>query len=115
MYMVEIKTMKRVLLLLCKGVEIFEAAAFYDLLGWSGTDGSEQVDVVTVGLQSPVTCTFGLTVITDALLADVQHDKFDALAVPGGFGNSGLYSCSDSSPSGVSNGCRLTYTICLSP
>ena len=25
--------MKRVLLLLCKGVEIYEAAAFYDVLG----------------------------------------------------------------------------------
>jgi 4-methyl-5(b-hydroxyethyl)-thiazole monophosphate biosynthesis len=91
MYIIGIKTMKKVLLLLCKGVEIFEAAAFYDVLGWSGTDGSEQVDVVTVGLQSPVICTFGLTVIPDALLAEVQPDNFDALAVPGGFENFGFY------------------------
>jgi 4-methyl-5(b-hydroxyethyl)-thiazole monophosphate biosynthesis len=83
--------MKKVLLLLCKGVEIFEAAAFYDVLGWSGTDGSEQVDVVTVGLHSPVTCTFGLNVVPDMLLDDVKLDEFDALAIPGGFEEFGFY------------------------
>ena len=46
--------MKKVLLLLCKGVEIYEAAAFYDVLGWSGTYGTEAVKTVTVGLQAEV-------------------------------------------------------------
>jgi len=35
--------MKRVLLLLCKGFEIYEAAAFYDVLGWSGEFGAEEM------------------------------------------------------------------------
>ena len=83
--------MKNVLLLLCKGVEIFEAAAFYDVLGWSGVYGSEQVNVVTVGLQSPVVCTFGLTVVPEKLLADVKPEEFDALAIPGGFEGFGFY------------------------
>ena len=83
--------MKRVLLLLCEGTEIFEAAAFYDVLGWSGSVGSEPVNVTTVGLRSPVTCTFGMRVIPDACLPDIDAASFDALAIPGGFERFGFY------------------------
>ena len=38
--------MKKVLLLFCQGTEIMEAAAFYDVLGWSGSEGLEPVKVV---------------------------------------------------------------------
>jgi hypothetical protein len=31
-------TVKKVLLLLCQGTEVFEAAAFYDVMGWSAID-----------------------------------------------------------------------------
>jgi hypothetical protein len=34
--------MKKVLLLLCDGVEIYEAAAFYDVLGWTGSYSPEK-------------------------------------------------------------------------
>ena len=77
--------MKRVLLLLCKGVEVFEAAAFYDVLGWSGAFGAETVEVVTVGVQKEVRGTFGLKIISDQLLSVTKSDDFDALAIPGGF------------------------------
>jgi protein deglycase len=83
--------MKSVLLLLCEGVEIFEAAAFYDVLGWSGTYGAEPVRVVTVGLKTPVNCTFGLKVTPDALLPEIKAADFDALAIPGGFEIYGFY------------------------
>jgi protein deglycase len=92
--------MKKVLLLLCQGTEVFEAAAFYDVMGWSGTDGSEPVQVVTAGLRSPVTCTFGLTVIPDVLLPDVAVEQFDALAVPGGFEEFDFYTEAFSEPVG---------------
>jgi protein deglycase len=90
--------MKKVLLLLCEGTEIYEAAAFYDVLGWSGTVGSESVQVVTVGLHSPVKCTFGLKVIPDVCLPEVDAEQFDALAIPGGFGSFGFYSDAYSEP-----------------
>ncbi|MEK6322558.1 MAG: DJ-1/PfpI family protein [Acidobacteriota bacterium] len=77
--------------MLCEGTEIFEAAAFYDVLGWSGTDGTEPVQVVTVGLRAPVRCAFGLKVIPDACLPEVDIEQFDALAVPGGFESFGFY------------------------
>ena len=76
---------KKVLLLLCNGVEIYEAGAFYDVMGWSGAYSTEKVEVVTVGLQNPVRGTFGIKIIPDCLLAEVEADDFDALAVPGGF------------------------------
>jgi 4-methyl-5(b-hydroxyethyl)-thiazole monophosphate biosynthesis len=82
---------KRVLLLLCKGAEVYEAAAFYDVLGWSGDCGGEPVEVVTVGRTPEVTCTFGLRIVPDRLLADVDPSRFDALAVPGGFEAFGYY------------------------
>jgi 4-methyl-5(b-hydroxyethyl)-thiazole monophosphate biosynthesis len=84
-------TMKKVLLLLCKGVEIYEAAAFYDVVGWSGTYGLEKVEVITVGLQKEVQGTFGIKVIPDHLLSEIRAEDYDALAVPGGFEAHGFY------------------------
>ena len=83
--------MKQVLLLLCKGVELYEAAAFYDVLGWSGTYGTEAVKAATVGLQTEVRGAFGIKIIPDKLLSVVQVDEFDALAIPGGFEIYGYY------------------------
>jgi protein deglycase len=90
--------MKRVLLLLCQGVEIYEAAAFHDVLGWSGSLGSEKVEVVTVGLRDEVHGTFGIKLLADLLLPDAQVDDFDALAIPGGFEAYGFYEDAYSEP-----------------
>jgi len=83
--------MKKVLLLLCKGVEVYEAAAFYDVLGWSGVSGTEAVNVVTVGLQNKVQGTFGIKIIPDQLISEIKVEDFDALAIPGGFETYGYY------------------------
>jgi 4-methyl-5(b-hydroxyethyl)-thiazole monophosphate biosynthesis len=84
---------KRVLLLLCDGVEIFEAAAFHDVLGWATEYGSEPVEVVPVGMQREVVCSFGLRVVATRLLAELRADDFDALALPGCFGAHGCDDC----------------------
>ncbi len=83
--------MKTVLLLLLKGTEIFEAGAFYDVLGWAGTYGSEPVRVVTAGTQEEISCTFGLKVKTDLLIEDIVVGSFDGLVLPGGFEEYGFY------------------------
>lgn len=90
--------MKKVLLLFCQGTEIFEAAAFYDVLGWSGAHGSECVQVVTAGLRPEVTCTFGMIVKPETLLAEVAIEEFDAIAIPGGFEDWGFYEEAYSGP-----------------
>ena len=89
--MSEVENLSRVLLLLCKGVEIYEAAAFYDVLGWSGVYGTEAVEVVTAGLQNEVQGTFGIKIIPDQLLSEVKAEDFEALALPGGFETYGYY------------------------
>jgi 4-methyl-5(b-hydroxyethyl)-thiazole monophosphate biosynthesis len=83
--------MIRVLLLIPKGAEVFETAAFFDVLGWAAAEGSTPIEVVTVGLSREVRCTFGLTIVADRLIDDVDPSEFDALAVPGGFEEHGYY------------------------
>ncbi len=90
--------MKRILLLLCQGFEVYEAAAFYDVLGWSEEYGAEKAKVTTVGLHNPVRGTFGIKIIPDALLADIKPEEFDGLAVPGGFETHGYYQEAYSEP-----------------
>jgi 4-methyl-5(b-hydroxyethyl)-thiazole monophosphate biosynthesis len=82
---------KRVLLLLADGVELFEAAAFTDLLGWADSFGSERIECVCVGLHSRLRCTFGPDLIPDVQLDQVRVENFDALAIPGGFETAGFY------------------------
>lgn len=83
--------MKRVLLLMCKGTGILEAAAFHDVFGWSGTYGSESVEVVTTAIGTEVVCAFGLRVAVNHPLSEIDPARFDALAIPGGLEQFGFY------------------------
>ncbi len=83
--------MKNVLLLFMTGTEIYEAGAFYDVLGWSGAEGGEEVHVVSAGPKMKITCTFGLSVNMDILIDDVRVEDYDAIAIPGGFEEFGFY------------------------
>jgi 4-methyl-5(b-hydroxyethyl)-thiazole monophosphate biosynthesis len=83
--------MKKVLLLLCKGTETYEAAAFYDVLGWAGSSGDVPIMVVVAGSTPEIQCTFGLTLRSDRLLEQIDPEDFDALAIPGGFERFGFY------------------------
>lgn len=90
--------MKRVLLLFCQGFEVYEAAAFYDVLGWTKEYGAEKIAVTTVGLEKEVRGSFGIRIVPDMLLADVKPEEFAALAVPGGFEIHGFYKDAYSEP-----------------
>jgi len=83
--------MKRVLLLLANGFEPMEAACFTDIIGWANLNGIEKIELVSVGLRSPLKATFGFSVIPDKLLSEIDIDMFDALAIPGGFEETGFY------------------------
>jgi 4-methyl-5(b-hydroxyethyl)-thiazole monophosphate biosynthesis len=82
---------KRVLLLLADGVELFEAAAFTDVLGWADTFGSERIALVSAALHPRLRCTFGPDMIPDVQLDQVRVEDFDGLAIPGGFETAGFY------------------------
>ncbi len=83
--------MKNVLLLVCNGTEMYEAAAFFDVLGWAGSEGDTAVEVTVAGTPPRVRCTFGLTLNPDRLLAEIDPKEYDALAIPGGFEEFGFY------------------------
>ena len=83
--------MKKVLILLANGFEIYEAAAFIDILGWATVFGSEPIEIVTAGSSERLHCTFGFDVIPDALISQLDLKSFDALAIPGGFEKAGFY------------------------
>jgi 4-methyl-5(b-hydroxyethyl)-thiazole monophosphate biosynthesis len=85
------KPKKRVLLLLADGVEMLEAAAFADVLGWADVHGSERIEMVCAGLRPRLRCTFGPDLVPDVLLDQVVLADFDALAIPGGFEAAGFY------------------------
>jgi 4-methyl-5(b-hydroxyethyl)-thiazole monophosphate biosynthesis len=82
---------KHVLLLLADGVELFEAAAFTDVLGWADTFGSERIACVCAGLHPQLRCTFGPDLIPGVQLDQARVEDFDALAIPGGFETAGFY------------------------
>jgi 4-methyl-5(b-hydroxyethyl)-thiazole monophosphate biosynthesis len=77
--------MKRVLLLLPEGFEIFEASAFIDVIGWNLVDGDHSTELFTCGLKKEIKSTFNQRFIVDYLIDDVDVKSYDALAIPGGF------------------------------
>ncbi len=83
--------MKNVLLLLAQGFEEYEASVFTDVLGWSRDIGDIPVNVTTAGRRSHIKCTWNFTVIPETQVNEIIVDDFDALAIPGGFEESGFY------------------------
>lgn len=82
---------KKVLLLLADGFEAYEASVFTDVLGWNKFQGDGSTEVVTCGIRPKLKCTWNFTVVPEMLLSDVDVDRFDALAIPGGFEEAGFY------------------------
>ncbi len=80
-----------VLLLLAKGFETIEASVFIDIMGWARNDFDTDIKVITCGFSKTVVSTFGVPVTVDTLIDEVSADDFDALAIPGGFEESGFY------------------------
>ncbi len=83
--------MKKVLLLLAKGFETYEASVFIDVIGWNLTDGDGSTRLFTCGLTREVKSTFNVIVRPDFLIDTIDVDDYDVLAIPGGFEAFGFY------------------------
>ena len=81
--------MKKILLLLANGFEASEASAFTDVLGWNKLEGDGATQVITAGLRDRLACTWNFTVLPEEIVQDLQLEEFDALAIPGGFEETG--------------------------
>lgn len=83
--------MKKVLLLLAKGFESFEASVFIDVIGWNLVDGDKTTKLYTCGFTKEVTGSFGVKLYVDYLINEIDINDFEALAIPGGFEEYGFY------------------------
>ena len=81
----------KVLLFCAKGFETIEFSVFVDVFGWAGFDFGYDVEIVTCGFEKTVVSTFGIPVIMDQVLSDINIDDYDALAIPGGYEEFGFY------------------------
>jgi protein deglycase len=82
---------KKVLVFLAKAFETMEFCVFIDVLGWARVDYGHNLFVDTCGFTSKVISTFNVPVIVDKTIDEINVDEYDALAIPGGFGEFGYY------------------------
>ena len=83
--------MKKILLLLADGFEIFEASVFIDVIGWNLVEGDGTTELYTCGLKKEIKSAFNQRFIVDYLIEEIDTSQFDALAIPGGFEVYGFY------------------------
>jgi 4-methyl-5(b-hydroxyethyl)-thiazole monophosphate biosynthesis len=82
---------KKVLLFLSQGFEEYEAGVFTDVIGWSRELGKEPVDMISTAIRPEIKCKWNLIVRPEIEFDKINIQDFDALAIPGGFKNSGYY------------------------
>lgn len=82
---------KRVLVFLAKAFETMEFCVFIDVLGWARVDYGHKIFIDTCGFTNKVISTFNVPVIVDKKIGEINADDYDALAIPGGFGEFGFY------------------------
>ncbi len=79
-------------LLFCNiGFETMEFAPFIDVFGWARNDFNHDVEVITCGFNKEVVSTFGVPIIVDKTIEDIDVSDYDALAIPGGYEEFGFY------------------------
>lgn len=81
----------KILLLCPKAFETMEFSVFIDVMGWARDDFQCNIEVVTCGSQKEVTSTFGVPIIVDSLIDEIDPEDYAALAIPGGFQEYGFY------------------------
>ena len=83
--------MKKVLLLLANGFEMYEASVFIDVIGWNLSEGDGTTELFTCGINKYIKSSFDQVLNVNFVINEVIVDEFDALAIPGGFENYGYY------------------------
>lgn len=90
--------MKKVLLLLAEGFEVFEASVFIDVIGWNLVHGDRSTQLFTCALRKEIKSSFDQKFIVNYVINDINPDDFEALAIPGGFEVYGYYNDAYSGP-----------------
>lgn len=83
--------MKKVLLLLAEGFEIYKASAFIDVIGWNLTEGDGTTRLFSCALKKQICSTFDQKIVVDYTIDEIDVTEFEALAIAGGFTEYGFY------------------------
>ncbi|MBR8538348.1 DJ-1/PfpI family protein [Carboxylicivirga sediminis] len=83
--------MKKILLLLADGFEVFEASVFIDVMGWNLEEGDGSTKLFTCALRKEIKSSFNQRFVVDYTADEIDINDFDALAIPGGFEAYGFY------------------------
>lgn len=83
--------MKKVLLLLANGFEIYEASIILDVIAWNAALGDNSIEIVICGLMKDVISNAKATFPIDIIIDEVNVDEYDALAIPAGLEIYGYY------------------------
>ncbi|MDD5935982.1 MAG: DJ-1/PfpI family protein [Clostridiales bacterium] len=81
----------KILLFCNKGFETMEFAPFVDVFGWARFDFHYDIEVITCGFTKNVVSTFGVPIIVDKTIDEIDINDYDALAIPGGYEEFGFY------------------------
>ncbi|MCI8776249.1 MAG: DJ-1/PfpI family protein [Oscillospiraceae bacterium] len=81
----------KILLFCAKGFETMEFSVFIDIFGWARNDYGYDVQIETCGFNKKVISAFGVPVMVDKLINEIDIEEYDALAIPGGFEEFGFY------------------------
>jgi 4-methyl-5(b-hydroxyethyl)-thiazole monophosphate biosynthesis len=83
--------MKKVLLLLANGFEIYEASIIMDLIEWNIASGDATIELITCGLRKEIKSNAKVKFSIDLTIDEVNVDEYEALAVPAGFESHGFF------------------------
>ena len=85
--------MKKILLLISQGTELFEIAPFTDVFGWNNIINNDKILLKTCSFHSKIDSVWNLQIIPEIDLSkeSINISDFDALVIPGGFGYKGFF------------------------
>ena len=93
--------MKRIVIFLFEGVELFEIASFTDVFGWNNVVGLKEfrdIKVETISYKESIKCTWGGELKVEKIITENNIENFyeyDGLVIPGGFGKANFFKDND--------------------
>ena len=89
--------MKKIVLFLFEGAELFEIARFTDIFGWNNIVGLKEfrdIELEIISYKESVKCTWGGEIKVEKVITEENIEKFfnyDILVIPGGFGKANFF------------------------
>ena len=93
--------MKKIVIFLFEGAELFEIASFTDVFGWNNVVGLKEfrdIKVETISYKESIKCTWGGELRAEKIITEDNVEDFfdyDVLIIPGGFGKANFFKDKD--------------------